>query len=436
MIIQIFIQILLIALNAVFASAEIAVISMNDARLDRLAKEGNKKALKLSKLTAQPSRFLATIQVAITLAGLLGSAFAADNFADLLTGWMMQLGVPIPQKVLNTVSVIVITLILSYLTLIFGELVPKRVAMKNSEEMALKLSPLVYGISRLFSPLVTVLTASANGILRLMGIDPNSEDEQVTEEEIRMMVDEGSEKGVIDREEQELIQNVFEFDDLSVDEIATHRTEVSLLWMDETLEQWEQTIHQSRHSLYPVCDESVDRVVGVLNAKDYFRITAKTKERILEKAVRSAYFVPDSIKADVLFRNMKQTGNYFAIVLDEYGGMSGIVTMNDLVQQLVGDFDDNQAEDISTEIERLDSNTWKIQGSASLEEVEEALSVTLEQEDCDTFGGFVFSAWGSVPADGSVFELETNGLHIKAAEIRGHRLVFAFVAKIPKPAEE
>lgn len=432
MVLQILVQIFLILLNAVFASAEIAVISMNDTRLERLAKDGNKKAVKLSRLTAQPARFLATIQVAITLAGFLGSAFAADHFSDLLTDWLLGLGVPISRSVLDTASVIVITLLLSYITLIFGELVPKRAAMKNAEGMALALSPLVYGISKLFAPIVSMLTFSTNAILRLMGIDPNSEDDQVTEEEIRMMVDEGSERGAIDQEEKELIQNVFEFDDLSVEEIATHRTEVSLLWMDETVEQWEQTIHQSRHSLYPVCDESVDRVVGILNAKDYFRLSSKTKERILEKAVRPAYFVPDYIKADVLFRNMKQTGNYFAVVLDEYGGMSGIVTMNDLVQRLVGDFDDSQAEDNSPEIERLDSGTWKIKGSAELEEVAGQLGITLKREDCETFGGFVFSALGSVPADGSVFELDAQGLHIKVTEIRGHRLIRAVVAKLPE----
>ncbi len=432
MIVQILIQILLIALNAVFASAEIAVISMNDARLERLARDGNKKAVRLSRLTEQPARFLATIQVAITLSGFLGSAFAADHFSDLLTDWLLGIGVPFSRSLLDTASVIVITLLLSYLTLVFGELVPKRVAMKNAEGISLGLSPLIYGISKLFAPLVSMLTFSTNAILRLMGIDPNSEDEQVTEEEIRMMVDEGSEKGAIDQEEKEMIQNVFEFDDLSVEEIATHRTEVSLLWMDESVEQWEQTIHQSRHSLYPVCDESVDRVVGILNAKDYFRLSSKTKERILEKAVRPAYFVPDYIKADVLFRNMKQTGNYFAVVLDEYGGMSGIVTMNDLVQQLVGDFDDCQAEDSSAEIERLDSGTWKIKGSADLEEVAKQLEITLDTEDCETFGGFIFAALGSVPADGSSFELDVQGLHVKATEIREHRLVRAIVAKLPE----
>ena len=275
---QILLQILLIALNAVFASAEIAVISMHDTRLEKLAAEGNKKAIRLAALTSQPARFLATIQVAITLSGFLGSAFAADNFSDMLVDWLSGLGTPIPVQTLDTIAVLLITLLLSYFTLVFGELVPKRVAMKHSEKLALGMASLISLISKLFAPLVWLLTGSTNGILRCMGIDPDSDDEAVTEEEIRMLVDAGSEKGVIDQEEQQLIQNVFEFDDLTVGEIATHRTEVVLLWMDEDAEQWEKTIFESRHSVYPLCNESVDDVVGILDVKDYFRLRIRRRK--------------------------------------------------------------------------------------------------------------------------------------------------------------
>ncbi|HEX3023389.1 MAG TPA: CNNM domain-containing protein, partial [Lachnospiraceae bacterium] len=238
---QIILQIILIALNAIFACAEIAVISMNDNKLAKLASQGDKRALRLTALTSQPARFLATIQVAITLSGFMGSAFAADNFSDRLVSGLVNMGVTIPESTLNSISVIIITLILSYFTLVFGELVPKRVAMKKAEKLALGMSALVSSISRIFAPIVWLLTTSTNGLLRLLGIDPNEEDEEVTEEEIRMMVDAGSEKGTIDNDEKELIQNVFEFDDLTVEEICTHRTEVSLLWMDESMEQWENT---------------------------------------------------------------------------------------------------------------------------------------------------------------------------------------------------
>lgn len=432
---QIILQVILIALNAVFACTEIAVISLNDNKLEKMAEEGNKKAKRLFKLTSQPAKFLATIQVAITLSGFLGSAFAADNFSVYLTALLLKLKLPIAEATLNTFSLILITLILSYFTLVFGELVPKRLAMKNSEKIALGISAFISAIAKIFSPIVWLLTASTNGILRLLGIDPNSEDDEVTEEEIRMMVDAGSEKGAIDVEEKEIIQNVFEFDDLTVGEIATHRTEVSLLWLEETDEQWENTIFESRHSLYPVCDESVDNITGVLNAKDYFRLKDKSRKNILAKAVKPAYFVPDSIKADVLFKNMKKSGHYFAIVLDEYGGMSGIITITDLIQELIGDFETETILETEEEIERIDSTTWKIKGSAPIDDVVEQLGVKIDDE-CDTFGGFVFGEFGSVPDDDSVFEIDIENMHIKVTEIKDHRLIKAIVHVEPKASEK
>lgn len=433
---QILLQVILIALNAVFACAEIAVISFNDNKLAKLAEEGNKRAVRLARLTSQPARFLATIQVAITLAGFLGSAFAADNFSDMLSDWIIGLGVPISHATLDTVSVILITIILSYFTLVFGELVPKRVAMKKAETLALGMSGLISFISKLFAPIVWLLTISTNALLRLMGIDPNSDDEEVTEEEIRMMVDAGREKGVIDEEEKEIIQNVFEFDDITAGEIATHRTDIALLWTDETPEQWAQTIHETRHSRYPVCDESVDNVVGILNAKDYFRLEDKSHENIMAQAVKPAYFVPESVKADVLFRRMKQNRTQFAVVLDERGGMNGIITINDLVEQLVGELDDvEDADEPVQEIERTDSGTWNIRGEASLEDVADALGVTLPTEEYETFGGFVFGSLGTIPDDGSQLELDAYGLHIKVLEIRDHRMERAAVCLLAPPEE-
>ena len=227
---SILLQVVLIAVNAVFACAEIAVVSCNDAKLEKMAQEGNKRAAKLFHLTEQPSRFLATIQVVITLSGFLGSAFAAENFSDRIVSALVDAGMKIPEKTLDAIAVVLITLLLSYITLIFGELVPKRIAMQKAEQIALGISGLVSGASKVFAPLVWLLTASTNGILRLLGIDPDEDDDQVTEEEIRMMVDAGSEKGAIDNEEKDMIQNVFEFDDLTIDEICVHRTDVDLLY--------------------------------------------------------------------------------------------------------------------------------------------------------------------------------------------------------------
>ena len=417
-------QVVLIFLNAVFASAEIAVISVSDAKLAKLEEDGNKKAKKLKKLTENPANFLATIQIAITLSGFLASAFAAENFSDGLTELILSTGfTAVSPQVLNSATVVVMTLLLSYFTLVFGELVPKRVAMKKTEQLALGVASLITVISKVCAPVVWILTASTNGVLRLMGIDPNSDDDEVSEEEIRLMVDEGAQKGVIDADDQEMINNVFEFDDLVADEFATHRTDISLLWLEESTEEWAATIHESRHSKYPVCDETVDKIIGVLDVKDFFRLQNEPKEVILKEAIRPAYFVPESIHADVLFKQMKKTHNYFAVVLDEYGGMTGIVTMNDLLEQIVGDLDEEPTPDEEEpEIEKLDSKTWKIQGGADLEEVAEALNVELPVDEYDTFGGYIFGNYGTIPDDGSVFEIDLPPLHIKVTEIKDHRI--------------
>ncbi|OUN02740.1 hemolysin [Flavonifractor sp. An92] len=430
---MILLQVFLILLNAVFASAEIAVISINDAKLARMAAEGDKRAVRLARLTSQPARFLATIQVAITLSGFLGSAFAAENFSDGLVSWLVGLGVGIPAATLDAIAVVIITLVLSYFTLIFGELVPKRVAMRKAESLALGISGLISAIAKLFAPIVWFLTASTNAVLRLLGIDPNAEEETVSEEEIRMMVDVGTQKGTIDHEEKQFIQNVFEFDDLTAGEIATHRTDLTILWLEESMEEWASTIHNSRHTRYPVCGESADDVVGILNAKDYFRLTDRSREAVLEQAVETPYLVPDSVKADVLFRNMKSGCHPLAVVLDEYGGMTGIVTINDLVEQLVGDLGE---EDVCRSalplIEAVDSGTWKIRGEAPLEEVAQVLGVTLPCDDFDTFNGLVFGAVATIPEDGATIEVETAGLVIRVTEIRNHQVVMALVC-LAKP---
>ena len=428
-------QILLILLNAVFASAEIAVISVSDAKLAQLASQGARRAVPLSRLTCLPARFLATIQVAITLSGFLGSAFAADNFSGGLVTWLLGLGVPLPEKTLDTIAVVCITLILSYFTLVFGELVPKRVAMYKAEALALGISGLISAIARLFAPLVWLLTASTNAILRLLGIDPNAEQDEVTEEEIRMMVDAGSEKGAIDREEKQFIQNVFEFDDLTAGEISTHRTGLVLLRCEDEMDRWDETVRTHSYNLYPVCCGGADRIVGVLNAREYLCLSDKSRDSVMAQAVHPAYFVPETVKADLLFRNMKQTGNTMAVVLDEYGGLQGVVTLNDLVEQLVGELAPDDPSRGEGGIVPLEEGVWQIQGSVPLEQVQQTLGVPLPCDECDTFGGFVLGQLGTVPQDGSCAQLEAEGLAIRLAEIRGHQLATAIVRRLPQPEE-
>ena len=426
---QLLLQLSLILLNAVFACAEIAVISINDNKLERMAAEGDRRAARLLALTKQPARFLATIQVGITLAGFLGSAFAADNFSARLVNWLISSGVTVSPSALRTISVIFITIVLSYFTLILGELVPKRLAMQQAERLGLAMSGLVYFISRLFGPLVWFLTASTNALLRLLGVDPNASDSEVTEEDIRMMVDVGSEKGAIDVAEKDFIQNVFEFDDKTAHDIMKHRTDLTLLWVEEDDETWARIIRESRHSIYPVCDETTDDVVGVLHTKDYFRLNGRDRAQVMREAVRPVQFVPETVRADVLFRNMKNTRNHFAVVLDEYGGMSGIVTMNDLLEELVGNLEDDCTAPVERPlIEKTGASTWEIGGAASLDDVVRALNVRLPLDEYDTFAGMVFGLLGVVPEDGQTPELDAFGLHIEVLEVRDHRLEKARVS--------
>ncbi len=429
----IILQLVLIALNAIFACAEIAVLSINETKLERMADQGDRRAKRLFRLTREPAKFLATIQVAITLSGFLGSAFAADNFSEPLVDWVVGLGVTVPRSTLDSIAVILITLILSYFTLVFGELVPKRVAMKKAEALGLGISGLVSGISSVFKPIVWFLTVSTNAVLRMMGIDPNEADEQVNEEEILMMVDAGSEKGAIDEQEKEFIQNVFEFDDLTAEEIAVHRTEVTILWMEDGMDEWARTIHDSRHTLYPVCEDSPDNIIGILNAKDYFRLDDKSRENVMREAVKAPFFVPETIKADVLFRKMKKTRNIMAIVLDEYGGMVGIITLNDLIEQLVGDLGEDTPEEEAAEphVEQLDENTWAIVGNAELYDIEQALDMDIGLEDVDTFTGLVFGELDMIPNDGDQnIELDFKGLHIHITRVEDHQIAYATVTKL------
>lgn len=420
-------QIFLIALNAVFAGTEIAVISVNETKLEKEVERGNKRAKWLLKMTQNSSGFLATIQVAITLSGFLGAAFASDSFAAVLSGALKRIGIGLSDSVLNTISVVLVTLVISYFSIVFGEMVPKRIAMKNAERFSLTMAGPITVIAKLFAPLVWLLTKSTNGILRLCGIDPESDEEIVTEEDLLLMADAGRKKGTIDDSENDMIRNVFAFDDLTVGEICTHRKEVSILWMDETVAEWEQTIHESRHSVYPVCGDSVDQIIGVLNAKDFFRLNCRDKKAVMEHAVHMPYFVHENLKADQLFGKMKRHADHFAVVLDEYGGMCGIITVTDLVEQLVGDFDDDEMLRQEPEIERLDSRCWKVRGSCSLHDVSRALEYAFPEEEYETFSGFLIGSLGEIPKDGTKLKMQVGPFQVRILDVCQHRIEKAIV---------
>lgn len=388
------VQILLIGLNAVFACAEIAVLSVNETKMEHMAKEGNKSAGRIESFLKSPERFLATIQVAITLSGFLGSAFAADNFAGALTDWLISLGVSVSRSTLQTISVVLITLILSYFTLVFGELVPKRLAMRKAEDLSLKMSGLLKAVSVIFKPLVWLLSASTNGVLRLLGIDPHEEEEAAGEEEILMM----AESGGIEDSEKNLIANIFQFNDIDASEICTHRRDVEFLDASDTPAKWEEEIHQSRHALYPLIGKDEDEVIGILNAKDFFRVDDQPREVILKEAVKEPFFIPGSIKADELFARMKKNHQRMAVVLDEYGGVDGIITLQDLIEELVGEIEEDET------IEAAGDNTWLVSGNLPVDKLEQALNLTIPTES-NTITGLVYDALERIPEPGETVVL-------------------------------
>lgn len=424
-------QAVLIFFNAIFACAEIAVISINDNKLKKLAENGDKRAIRLSSLTAQPAKFLATIQVGITLAGFLGSAFAADNFSDRIVSWLLSLGVTISPAKLDVLAVIGITLVLSYITLIWGELVPKRIAMQHAEKIGLLMSSLIYTIAKIFSPIVWFLTVSTNMSLRSIGINPEEKNENVTEEEIRIMIDVGSENGTIDDTEKKMIHNVFEFDDKAVYEVMTHRTNVQLLNIDDNIDTWEKIMIKTRYSVYPIYQNNYDNILGILNIKDYFKYKPQGKSAIINQAVKPVLFIPETLYIDDLFQNMQKSRIHFAIVVDEYGSISGIITMNDLLEEIVGDLeDDANAPPSIPNIKQINQNSWLIQGTTPIEDVSKTLNIEFTDIDCDTFAGFVLSLMKEIPLNKKNIKLSYKNIRLKLLKTNGHRIEQVILQKI------
>ena len=416
--------------NAFFAMTEIAVLSLNEVKIKRLADDGDKKAIKKLRLLSEPAAFLSTIQIGITLAGFLGSAFAADNFAKRLEGWIVSV-TGASQDVVHTVSVIIITLILSYFTLVLGELVPKRIAMKKPDAVANYIVSLITILSVILRPVVWLLSVSTNGVLRLLGINPKDVDEQITEEEIRMMVDIGEEKGTIETNEREMIENIFEFNNTYAYDVMTHRTDMTVISIDEREEEIIKTIIESGVSRIPVYEEDIDNIIGILSVRKYLLNLRGKNPLPLRDIIQPAYLVPDSVRADVLFRDMQRKKAHMAIVLDEYGGTSGLVTMEDLLEQIVGNIYDEFDPLAEQEIVMVEENLWKVSGSLDLDVLAEVLGVTFDEDlDIDTVGGMVFSRLSEIPPDGSTPEVDFGPLHIKVIKICDRRVESAFVSKI------
>ena len=430
---QLLVQVLLILVNAFFAATEIAVISLNPTKVRRLAEEGDKSAPFILKMVEQPSNFLSTIQVGITLAGYLGSAFAADNFAGPLVNWIYtDLGFrALPLGALNTVAIIFITIVLSYFTLVLGELLPKRIAMQMPFQVARFSCKVVSFIARIMRPVITFLSLSTNAMLRLLRMKTEAEEESVTEDEIRMMVELGEEKGTIDSDEMEWIQNVFDFGDLSVREAMTHQADVEAICLEDSREEILSIIRETGLSRYPVYDEEPSDVVGVLNTRDFLMNLTEENPKPIKDILRPAYFVPETIHADKLFKDMQKKKIHLAVVIDEYGDTSGLITIEDLLEEIVGNIYDEFDPAEQTEIEQLDDNLWRVSGSVGIDTLAEALDVDLPEDDgYDTVGGMVYSCLHTIPQDGTILDVEVNGLGIHVVRIENRRIEEALIHKL------
>lgn len=435
-VLQILLQIVLILINGFFAGTEMAVVSLNTTKLHKLEEDGNKYAAKLLNLVADSSGFLSTIQIGITLAGYLGSALAAENFSGYLVDWLYNgLGFTVlSPTALSVIAIVLITIILAYFTLVFGELVPKRIALQKSFEWAKAAYGVVSAIAFVMKPVIRFLAFSTNLVLRIMHLKVETVDENVTEEEIRMMVDIGEEKGNIDVNEKEWIQNIFDFDDVSVRRVMTQRTDVIAISLEDDKEEILHTIEESGLSRYPVYDEDLDDVVGILYARDFLLAAGKGEEIRLKELLRPAYFVPESIHADTLFADMQKKKIHIAVIIDEYGAMEGIVTMEDLVEEIVGNIYDEFDPEEEPEIVKLEDNLWKVTGNTTIDDLAEELDVEpdMEDEDYDTVGGLIISLLQAIPEDGVGFEVEGFGLHIKvqAEDIKDRRIEKAYISKL------
>ncbi len=419
---QIIILIILIALNAFFAASEIAYISLNDAKIEKQAKEGNKKAKQIQKMLKTPSKFLATIQIGITLAGFLSSAFASDTFADILAPMLNNLVPVISIGVWRSISIIIITIILSFFTLVFGELVPKRLAMKNYEKISFATIGIIRGISVITAPFVKLLTWVTNGISKIFGVGEN-EEETITEEEIKMMVDQGEEKGTIKEEERELINNVFELNDITVSEIMTHRKDIFAVDINISKEELIEELSQEeyRYSRIPVYDETIDEIKGIIYVKDILKNINKKSFKV-KNIVKDAYFISQNRLINEVFKELQKNKKQLAIILDEYGGTAGIVTMEDILEELVGDiFDEYDKEEL--EYEKIDENTYILSGSMTIYDVNKLLDAKIPDGDYDTISGFLQEKLGRIPEDEETPIIDTEKVTYKIEEYEDKRIL-------------
>lgn len=418
----------LILINAFFAACEIAIITLKDAKIEKMAENGDKNAQKILKLTSNSSRFFSTIQIGVTLAGFLSSASAAQSFSDSLSSLLHFL--PLSESMIRGLSTFLITLILSYFSLVFGELVPKKIAMKRAEEISFRFIGLLTGIAAVFRPIVSLLTASTNGILRILGIDPSDSEQTVTEEEILMMVDAGEEKGVLDEDAKDMISNIFDFSDSTVSEIMTHRTEVGAVEDTAGIPDAVALSMELGYSRIPVFHDDLDNILGIIYIKDLLKyVGAPVDPNVkLTDLMRPAYFVPESKLCADLFSEMTARRLQIAVVVDEYGGTEGIITMEDLLESIVGNMQDEYDTE-GEEIQRESDNRYSVEGTASVEEISDLTGSELPEGDYDTIAGLMMSQLGRIPKENEHPHIKVGNLTLTVAEMDDRRIARITIEK-------
>lgn len=428
----------LILVNAFFAMSELAVISLNDNKIEKMAEDGNKKAKKIVKLTENSSRFLSMIQIGVTLAGFLTSASASTTFAEMLTAKVMQAWPALPQNIINGVSVVLITIVTSYFSLVLGELVPKKIAMQASEKISFKIVGILLFFSKIFSPLVKVLAVSTNAVVRLLGFNPHADEETVTEEEIRMMVDVGGEKGVIEDVQKEMINNIFEFDDLDAGDTMTHRTDMVAVEVNDPLQEVINVSVENGYSRIPVYEDDQDNIIGIVYIKDLLEyVGKKLPNKTLRDIMRKPLYVPESKVCGDLFKEMTEKRTQMAVVVDEYGGTAGIVTLEDIIEAIVGNIQD-EYDDEDEEISKIDETTFTIDGVTNLEEIEELTGVEIPEGSYDTLAGFIIKNLGFLPQEGEIYEVIYENLKFTVLEVDERRIekVRVEISPVEKEKEE
>lgn len=429
----------LIFVNAFFSMSEMAIVTLNDNKIDKMASEGNKKAKQIQKLTENTSSFLSTIQIGVTLAGFLTSATAAQSFAEMLASAIAKTAIVdvIPVGIISGFSTVVITLIMSYFSLVLGELVPKKIAMNKPEKMAFMAAPILVFVAKVTKPIVKFLALSTNGVLRVMGIDPHADEEVVTEEEIRMMVDVGGEKGVIEDTQIEMINNIFEFDDIDVADIMTHRTDMVCVDEEEPLSEAVKLSIENGFSRIPVYKEDPDNIIGIVYIKDFLKYVGASlpKTKTVKDMMRPAYYVPETKRCGELFTEMTEKRVQMAVVVDEYGGTAGIVTLEDLLESIVGNIQDEYDQE-DEEISIINDTTFEVDGITDIEEVEEHTGKTFPDGDYDTIGGYIISVLGFLPEDGQMNEVQFENVKFTVLNVEERRIGKVKVEILPIEEKE